>query len=299
MSIKEKYKPKIPNKPYLKLPLLENFEVTEGYIYSQNERKIHSEYFHKAIDYSTNLGEPVYASASGYAIASYHRYTIQNWDKTIKLFEDKPLGNGLGLFVQIYHPEKICTVKDGRITQYGHLSKISNAINIKRTKATKVDVVKRIIEKNQRLGKNKKSSRNLEKIIILHEKLIKKYPWINYKYGYNFSEKLNEKESYLYTLKECEKLHKQKSPFVTWVEQGDLIGYTGSSGLIWGELKYSEEKLNSIKPFETWDEIHLHFEEAVRDEKTFFKKEQRDPYGIYKSAKHYKKIDSLKETLFI
>ena len=140
---------------------------------------------------------------------------------------------------------------------------------------------KLLVEANKGLGKlfGKKAK---EVILIIDE-----------------TEKLNEKESYLYTLKECEKLHKQKSPFVTWVEQGDLIGYTGSSGLIWGELKYSEEKLNIIKPFETWDEVHLHYEEAARDEKTFLKKEQRDPYSIYKSAKHYKKIDSLNANLFI
>ena len=54
-----------------------------------------------------------------------------------------------------------------------------------------------------------------------------------------------------------------------------------------------------MEPFKTWDEIHLHYEEAARDEKTFLKKEQRDPYGIYKSVKHYKEIDCLKETLFI
>ena len=118
-------------------------------------------------------------------------------------------------------------------------------------------------------------------------------------YGYSFSENIKEKESYLYTLAECEKLYKQKKSFVTWVEQGDLIGYTGTSGLIWGELKYSEEKLDHIEPFKTWDEVHLHFEEVGRDEKTFLKKEHRDPYGIYKSAKHYKKADSLKKTLFI
>ena len=298
MSIKEKHKPSIPSKPYLKLPLHNNFEISEGYIYSQSERKIHGQYFHKAVDYSTSWGQPVYASASGYAVASYHRYTIQNSDKTLKLFKNKPLGNGLGLFVQIYHPEKICGVKNGRITQYGHLSKIANEMKLKTTKTEKVDIIKRIIEKNNRLRNNKKRRKEIEKIIEFHKKLMKKYPWINYKYGYNFSENIEEKESYLYTLKECETLFKQKNKYVTWINQGDLIGYTGTSGLIWGELKYCEEKVKNIKPFKTWDEVHLHFEEAVRDEKTFFKKEQRDPYGIYKSVKHYENVESLKDTLF-
>lgn len=299
MSIKEKYKPSIPNKPYLKPPLLNNFEISEGYIYSQNERNIHGQYFHKAIDYSINWGEPVYASASGYAVASYHRYTLQNKDKTIKLFKNKPLGNGLGLFVQIYHPEKICGVKNGRISQYGHLSKINIGIRLKTTKPEKVDIFERIIEKNNRLRENKKSKKEIEKIIEFHKKLAKKYPWINYKYGYNFSKKVEEKESYLYTLKECVHLFKQKNKYVTWVNQGDLIGYTGTSGLIWGELKYSEKRLDYIEPFETWDEVHLHFEEATRDKETLFKKEQRDPYDVYKSAKHYKKFDSVRKSLFI
>ncbi len=298
MSIKKKYKPKIIHKPYLKHPLLKDSQISEGYIYSEKERKIHGQYFHKAIDYSTNWGEPVYASASGYAVASYHRYTIQNWDKTIRLFKNRPLGNGLGLFVQIYHPEKICGVKNGRITQYGHLSKVSSTIKIKRTKAEKVDIVEKIVQKNNRLRKNKKKKKELEEVIDLQKKLTIEFPWINYKYGYNFSKDLKKKESYLYTLSDCEILHKQRDKHIKWVERGDLIGYTGASALIWGDLKYSEEKVDKIEPFETWDEVHLHYEEAARDNLTLFKKEQRDPYDIYKSFKHYTKRNS-SQTLFI
>ncbi len=299
MSIKQRYKPKIPNVPYLKLPLHGHCNISEGYIYSQNEREIHGQYFHKAIDYSTNWGEPVYASASGYAVASYHRYTIQNWDKTIKLLKNKPLGNGLGLFVQIFHPENICGVKNGRITQYGHLSRISNAIRMKKTEPEKIDVVQRIVKKNQRLKKNKKRKKEINSLITFHKKLIKEYPWIGYKYGYNFSEDLNKKESYLYTLSECERLYKQKNDYVTWVKQGDLIGYTGSSALIFGQLEYSEKKVEKIEPFEIWDEIHLHFEEASRDKETLLKKQQRDPYNIYKSVKHYKNLQSFNKILFL
>jgi hypothetical protein len=299
MSLREKYKPKIPNTPYIKLPLKKYNDITEGYIYTQDERSMHGKYFHMGVDYSTEWGEPVYAAASGYAIASYHRYTLRHSDKTVRLSEGKPLGNGFGLFVQIYHPEKICHVKGGRITQYGHLSKISKNITLKKTKPFKINILEDIAKKNRILKKQKRSEKELKKVLVFHEGLIKRFPWIVYKHGFNFSENLRERESYLYNISECEKLFKQENKYVTWVEQGDLIGHVGSSGLISGDLKYSEDTCKNISFFKAWDEIHLHFNEAGRDEKSGLKKESRDPYDIYKSAKWYKDVKNLKKTLFL
>jgi hypothetical protein len=287
MSLKNKYKPKIPFIPYLQLPLKKYYEITEGYVYSRQERALHGKYLHYSIDYSTDWAEPVYAAASGYATASYHRLTLQHKDKTIRTFQGKPLGNGYGLFVQIYHPENICGVKGGRITQYGHLCGISKSLKMKRTEPIKSDILGKIVRKNERSKVNKKSKKELKKVLEVHKGLIKRYPWIEYRYGYD------KEESFL-------EFKKKDNPYVKWVEQGELIGYTGSSGLIWGDLQYNEDEVGSkkIPHFKTWDEIHLHFEEAFRDLKTGLKKDKRDPYDIYKSAKWYGNLDSMKKTLF-
>jgi hypothetical protein len=289
-TVKERYAPNIENIPYLTMPLRGNFSITEGFIYSQEERNIHGNYFHKGIDYATPYGTPVYASASGYAVSGYHRFTALNDDNTLKLYQGLPLGNGLGYFIQIYHPYSVCKVKGGRITQYGHLSKFGKGIKAKNYWPLKIDFESEIRRKNSNLKINKVSERVLEKKIQKTKELLKQYQWTKKIYGYSFRKRENKRELYTYSLKEIKKMYKKGNRFIKWVEQGDLIGYTGSSAIVWGDLKYRENcRRPNVKEFETWDEVHLHFQEATRDSKTLLKKDQRDPYGIYLSKEHYRK----------
>jgi len=294
-SIKERHQPNVLNKKYLKYPIKSDYRITEGYIYSMQELDIRGIYFHKGIDYACKWGTPVYASASGYLVASYHRYPTLNKDKTPMLYKRLPQGNGLGYFIQIFHPEKVCGVKGGRITQYGHLSKFAPGIYARTFKPLIIDYEKEIIKKNKK-SHNKIDNEKLAKKISATLLLVKKYPWLTKLYGYSLSGDLRSKESYLYNEEDLKYLNGSK--YVKWVEQGDLIGYTGSSAIIWGDLTYKENCTRpNIKEFDTWDEVHLHFEEAGRNMLTGMKELQRDPYGIYLSKEHYQNFDT--KTLFM
>ena len=297
-TVKERYAPLIENIPYLSLPLKNNSPITEGYIYSNFETSVHGLYFHKVIDYSCKYGTPVYASADGYAIAGYHRYPLLNEDATPMLYQGLPISNGLGYFIQIYHPYSVCKVKGGRITQYGHLSKFAKGSRIKTFRPLKIDFEYEIKRKNRKRKIYRKSDIKLEKDIQNTREIIKQYPWVKKLYGYSFREDEKKREMYTYSIKEIKDMYKKGYRYIKYVKQGDLIGYTGSSALIWGDLKYKENcRRPNVKQFDTWDDIHLHFEEASRDTKTFIKKDQRDPYGIYLGSEHYKNIKN--ETLFI
>ncbi len=268
--------------PYLRLPIKDQFYISEGWIYSPHERKLHGNYHHKGIDFSVRYGTPVYASADGFAVASYHRFPLLNRDFTFKLFEDMPMANGLGYFVQIYHPESVCKVKGGRITQYGHLASIDACIKIKTNSAKSVNHTERLIKVNDRRREQKLSKAQLDKQISECKKIIERYPWVSKYYGYS------KNESYLYSLPLLEKLHKEGNRYVTYLKQGDLIGYVGTSAIFYGNPPYRENlKVPHIKEHsDVWDETHLHFEEACRDENGV-KKGQRDIFGVYKSYRWY------------
>lgn len=68
-----------------------------------------------------------------------------------------------------------------------------------------------------------------------------------------------------------------------WVEQGDVIGYVGDSGLTWGYEDYP--KRPDPDKFPSWDETHVHFKVSTRDSKG--KEKEFDPYDIYKSFSFY------------
>jgi len=207
------------------------------------------------------------------------------------------MANGFGYFVQIFHPEKICGVKGGRITQYGHLSKFADDIKPLILPPIHKDLVKSFLRHNNRKLKHKLIGKALESKITKLKNIIKNYPWVEKFYGFNWEE--NKMESYLLTLDELETKYKAKDPFVTYVKQGDIIGYVGTSAIFYGDQSYSENQTTNIniQPFDNvWDEVHLHFEEAARNPKTRFKHSQRDPYDIYLSAKHYQNIGE--KTLF-
>ena len=297
-TVKQRYAPHIPFKSYLRLPLTA-FSIEEGFIYSRKESSIHGQYFHKAIDYSCEYGLPVYAAADGYAVAGYHRFPVLNRDGLIRLYQDKPMGNGFGYFVQIFHPKSVCGIDGGRITQYGHMSTINPEITIKKTKILEVDLLEKIIEINSRKKENKLTERRLNTILNQQKKIVQYYPWVTKWYGFSFSDDLVKRESYLFNETELKELHSMDNPHVTKVEQGQKIGTVGTSAMILGNPTYREGSKNpKVEPFETWDEVHLHFEEAAREPKSHKKIAQRDPYDIYLSRRCYKK-NKIKRSLFV
>lgn len=287
-TIKYRYAPKINNHKYLIHPLKESPNIAEGFLYTEESRNIHNYYFHKAIDYESSYNTPVYATAGGYAVAGYQRNIEINEDGTPKLYKGIPFSTGLGYFVQIYHPFNISKVKGGRITVYGHLSKFASGIYAKTNRALRVDYRKSIKKVNSAKRKNRVSEEGLQSKIRKTKKLMWKYPWIKYLYGHSVYKDMNDKPSFLFVPSELKKLHKQGSRYVKWVNQGDIIGYTGSSGYIYGKLRYKENRKNpSLKNIPPWRSPHLHFEEARRDWENGQIIQHRDPYNIYLSREHY------------
>lgn len=110
-------------KRYLSFPVKGKYRITEGWNYSKQEKKIHGLTFHGGVDFAQPRNSPVYAAASGWAIASYSSNPFYD-EKTGKprRYRGKIIGMGLGNFVQIYHPDV------RRFTQYGHLGKIIERI---------------------------------------------------------------------------------------------------------------------------------------------------------------------------
>ncbi|MCC7289852.1 hypothetical protein IT417_01195 [bacterium] len=273
---------------YLKLPIKGNLNITEGWIYTQEERKIHHNYFHKGVDFQTSYHQPIFASADGFAVASYHRFPLNDPLGMPLLYMNKPLSNGLGLFVQIYHPPKVYGANEWRITQYGHLSELKNHKLLRNTGPIDYDLEGKIIRRNKRKRKYKLSEIELNKLISKFRVLKKKFSWISNIYGYNFFGDIYTKESYILTPDEILVLVKENHPSVCKVKQGEQIGYSGQSAVFYGNLPYNEDNIKSINEFEnTWDEIHLHFEEATRNWKSGAKIDQKDAFGIYKSKKWY------------
>lgn len=108
---------------YLSLPIRGNYKITEGWFYSEQEKKIHGLSFHGGVDFAQSRGSKVLAAADGWAIASYSSNPFYD-ERTgeLRRHRGKIVGMSLGNFVQIYHPN----VK--RFTQYGHLQQISEKI---------------------------------------------------------------------------------------------------------------------------------------------------------------------------
>jgi hypothetical protein len=299
-NFRERYAPRIPFNPYLTHPLGRPARISEGYIYTQDERTIHGNFFHKGIDFESEHGARVYASAAGYAVAGYHRFPIRRSDGSIRTYKGKPLANGFGLFVQIFHPPDVSKVKDGRITQYGHLSMISDAITFKPSEPKKIDIISQIRTINEQKRENALPDQKLQNLIKKNKRILDTYPWTRTLYGFSFSDDFLTSESYTWTMKELKDLVAHGSPWVRWVKQGQEIGKTGSSAVFYGDVPYVENSSSDpIKPFKnTWDEAHLHFEEAARDPDTRKKKDQRDPFDIYKSRRWYTP-KSIKRSLFV
>lgn len=113
------FEPTIPaplvlsNKDKFIVPFAEEIpQITESWLYSLQERSIHGNTNHGGIDFAAPRGTPVYAAADGYAVSSTHLSVLA------KSYEDKPIGFGLGEFVQIWHPEQ------GVYSSYSHLNSV-------------------------------------------------------------------------------------------------------------------------------------------------------------------------------
>lgn len=104
-------------KPFLALPFKKGtpLKITEGWFYSDEERKIHRHKFHRGIDFATDRGTPVYAPADGWAISSFH------YQKRLS-YQRKLIGLSLGNFVQIWHSDQ------KYFTQYAHLESYEKSI---------------------------------------------------------------------------------------------------------------------------------------------------------------------------
>lgn len=211
--------------PFLKLPLkCKQLKITEGWFYSEEEKKIHGCKIHGGIDFKTERGEPIFAAASGWATSSYYNRPVKNENGSERKYRGKPITIGFGYFVQIYHP------KNKRYTLYGHLEKIASKIPF---------------------GKPRKRDKTY------------------FPYAYKIKPE-NMKNSH----------------YFTWINQGELIGYVGDSGLTWRYKDYP--KRPNPQKYPSWDEIHLHFEEFARGKKGR-KRQLRDPFNIYNIFKDYPK----------
>lgn len=118
---------RIPAVPYLSLPIekadIARHEITEGWIYTDEERKIHGFSDHRAVDIHLPYGSPVIAPVSGFAMSSYHNALIQPEGRPPRTYQGELVLFGLGYFVQIYVPREVAP-PFGRFVQLAHLSQI-------------------------------------------------------------------------------------------------------------------------------------------------------------------------------
>lgn len=114
--------------PYLYLPFSkENFQkrgikITEGWLYSFDEYKIHDLEVHAGVDFAAAYSTPLYSPVEGYAMSSYSTLPALDKDQQVIFFEGKEVRYGLGLFVRIYVPQA------NRFIDMAHFSEIDEAI---------------------------------------------------------------------------------------------------------------------------------------------------------------------------
>lgn len=108
--------PAVSAQAYLTLPFAETdlmkipfrrgqYDVTEGWFYSQFERSVHGYSSHGAVDIAVPLKTPLYAPCSGYAIGTFADRWLYDQKNRIRTYQGKPMRFGLGYFVQIYNPD--------------------------------------------------------------------------------------------------------------------------------------------------------------------------------------------------
>lgn len=214
--------------PFLTLPFeKKNYQITEGWNYSEKEKEITGFTGHGGIDFELAFGSTILAAADGWAISSYMNFPIKDEKGQVKLYQGKPLGFGYGYFVQIFHPKEVTGTEIPLYTTYGHLLTITG--------------------------------------VPFHKPR---------KTGDSWWPVGNKVSPDLYPL-----YHHAR-----YIKSGQVIGYSGFSGLTWGYDDYPN--IPDPKFYPSWDKPHLHFEVATR---VGYKKKKRffDPYGIKSQAQDY------------
>jgi murein DD-endopeptidase MepM/ murein hydrolase activator NlpD len=117
---------KLEAKPYLKVPFskseIPEYDITEGWQYSEAEKSIHGHDIHGGVDFAVPYGTSVYAPIDGYAMASYQTSWVLDVSGDKKLYQGQQVRYGGGYFVQIYNPD----IK--RFVLLAHLSHIAPSI---------------------------------------------------------------------------------------------------------------------------------------------------------------------------
>lgn len=116
----------VPATPYLTLPITsevgKEWDITEGWFYSQEEQRIDGETQHSALDIQAPYGTAIAAPADGYAMSSYYTYSFTDQSGNPILYEGKQIGFGFGNFIEMYVPEV------NRFIVLGHMSEVDKTI---------------------------------------------------------------------------------------------------------------------------------------------------------------------------
>jgi murein DD-endopeptidase MepM/ murein hydrolase activator NlpD len=216
---------KVEPKPFLHMPFAKRFgtEISEGWIYSEEEQNIHHHKIHFAIDFKLKMKTPVRSPIDGYAVGYYQSSYLD------MLYKEKRVGYGLGFFIEIWSPDA------GVFVSLCHLDSIWIDIPYQEPKK-------------------------------------------RYSSGYDTWDPIT-----IYNSLE------EKLKVATVVKKGDIIGYSGSTGLAWGFQEGPRCKPNAAPALESWDEPHLHLEVYTRKlaNNRWVKDKRFDPYGIYSYYKDY------------
>lgn len=117
--------------PFVRADIQKGFNISEGWLYSHEEYKIHGKPVHNGVDFDVPYGTDVVAPCDGYAISSYHLAWVAETDSkglyAPRLYKDKPVRLSLGYFVQIYVPAEAAP-PFGAFIQLAHLSDIDKSI---------------------------------------------------------------------------------------------------------------------------------------------------------------------------
>ena len=108
--------------PFRSSDVAGQYDVTEGWIYSEAENAIHGFDEHRAVDFALPYGTPIVAPADGYAMSSYHTFWLRDESGEIETYQGVKLRFGLGNFVQMYVPSV------NRFIQMAHMSDVDPAI---------------------------------------------------------------------------------------------------------------------------------------------------------------------------
>lgn len=97
-------------------------KITEGWLYSFDEFKVHDLEIHAGVDFAAPYGTPLYSPVDGFAMSSYSTLPALDKDRKVITFEGKEVKYGLGLYIRIYVPQT------NRFIDLAHFSEIDEAI---------------------------------------------------------------------------------------------------------------------------------------------------------------------------